>query len=147
MPFLHIAKGLPSCLPSSSTVINFQSIGVNFRQKVAKVNIYLLDFVSPRENRRQQTAKSKHIFEMQEGKRAEMWPAVCLSSCPLVQRSAGFRGFRTCHRLALVLRWCAPSFLSAFLLPFPAPPFKYALFRVLKGFLARFGVRMYICMG
>ena len=41
MPFLHIAKGLPSCLPSSSPVVNFQPIGANFRQKVAKVNFSL----------------------------------------------------------------------------------------------------------
>ena len=36
--------------------------------------------------------------------------------CPLVQRCAGFRGFRTCHRLALVLWWCAPRLLPACLL-------------------------------
>lgn len=41
MPFLHIAKWLPSCLPSSSLVVNFQPIGANFRQKVAKVNNFL----------------------------------------------------------------------------------------------------------
>ena len=53
---------------------------------------------------------------MQEGKQAERWPAVCLSSCPLVQRSAGFRCFRTCRRLALVL-WCrVPRLLPSFLL-------------------------------
>ena len=39
-----------------------------------------------------------------------------LLSCPLVRRCAGFRGFRTCHRSALVLWWCAPCLLSAFLL-------------------------------
>ena len=44
MPFLHIAKGLPSCLPSSSLVVNFQSIGANFQQKVAKVNFSLVCF-------------------------------------------------------------------------------------------------------
>ena len=44
MPFLHIAKWLPSCLPSSSLVVNFQPIGANFRQKVAKVNNFLVRF-------------------------------------------------------------------------------------------------------
>ena len=39
-----------------------------------------------------------------------------LLSCPLVQGSAGFRGFRTCHRLALVLLWCVPRLLPACLL-------------------------------
>ena len=41
MPFLHIAKGLPSCRPSSSLVVNFQPIGANFRQKGSKVNEFL----------------------------------------------------------------------------------------------------------
>lgn len=41
MPFQHIIKGLPSCLPSSSPVVNFQPIGANFRQKGAKVNDFL----------------------------------------------------------------------------------------------------------
>ena len=44
MPFLHIAKGLPSCLPSSSLVVNFQSIGANFQQNRAKVNKFLVCF-------------------------------------------------------------------------------------------------------
>ena len=44
MPFLHIAKGHPSCLPSSSPVVNFQPIGANFQQKVAKVNFSLVCF-------------------------------------------------------------------------------------------------------
>ena len=44
MPFLHIAKGLPSCLPSSSLVVNFQSIGANFRQNRVKVNFSLVCF-------------------------------------------------------------------------------------------------------
>ena len=35
--------------------------------------------------------------------------------CPLVQRCAGVRGFRTCHRSALVLWWCVPCLLSALL--------------------------------
>ena len=49
-----------------------------------------------------------------------VWGVVCafgggVSWCPLVQRCAGVRGFRTCHRLALVLWWCAPCLLSALL--------------------------------
>ena len=138
MPFLHIAKGLPSCLPSSSLVVNFQSIGANFQQKVAKVNIYLLDFVSPREFRRQQTAKSKHIFVMW------LW---CVVSCaPLVVVSTG------CRRCAPApsLWVCSVPFslpLPSFPLSFPALPFKYALFGVSRAFLAGFGVRMYVCMG
>ena len=38
------SKGLPSCPPSSSPVVNFQPIGANFRQKVAKVNFSLVCF-------------------------------------------------------------------------------------------------------
>ena len=40
-----------------------------------------------------------------------------------------------------------PCLLPSFLLCFTALPFKYALFRVLRAFLARFGVRMYVCTG
>ena len=53
--------------------------------------------------------------------------------------------------LMLPLFGCVPSLLSMpfvpFLLCFTALPFKYALFRVLRAFLAGFGVRMYVCMG
>ena len=112
MPFLHIAKGLPSCLPSSSPVVNFQPIGANFRQKGSKVNIYLLDFVSPRENRRQQTAKFK-IYLSFEGAGASV---VALSLgrwwCPLGAGGAGCRA-------SGVLRCVFRPFLPAFAL-FPA---------------------------
>ena len=60
-PFLyalpHIIKGLPSCLPSSSPVVNFQSIGANFRQKGAKVRFYLLALVFSRDFRIPKGAK------------------------------------------------------------------------------------------
>ena len=109
MPFLHIAKGLPSCLPSSSLVVNFQSIGANFRQKVAKVNIYLLDFVSPREFRRQQTAKFKIYLDFEDcrGFRCgSLFGAVVVSTCgrwsALVARP--------------LLLWCVPCLLSSPLL-------------------------------
>ena len=127
-------------LPESSITPQCQK-GIESGQKVAKVNIYLLDFVSHRENRRQQSAKCKHIFEMQEGKQAERWPAVCLSSCPLGGR------------------WCAPApslWVCSAPLPFlcPLSCFAYgalhlnmALFRFLRGFLEGFMVRMYVCMG
>ena len=39
-----------------------------------------------------------------------------------------------------------PRLLSAFLLSFPALPFKYALFRVLRGFLAGFGAFVGVCV-
>jgi hypothetical protein len=58
MSFLHIARELPSCLPSSSPVVNFQPIGANFQQKGAKVNIYLFGFVKPSYFWRQQKAKT-----------------------------------------------------------------------------------------
>lgn len=54
-----------------------------------------------------------------------------VSSCPLVQRSAGFRCFRTCRRLALVLLWCVPCLLPAFLLCLWCNTLEY-------GFISRF---------
>ena len=50
--------------------------GIESGQKVAKVNIYLLDFVSPRDFRRQEGAKPKHIFEI--------WCECVWSCAPLV---------------------------------------------------------------
>ena len=50
-----------------------RSIGADFQpeggKNGSKVNFFLIVFVLPREFRRQQTAKSKHIFEIEEGKR------------------------------------------------------------------------------
>ena len=43
-------------------VSNFQTIGANFRQKVAKTNFYLLALVFSREFRRQERAKFKIYF-------------------------------------------------------------------------------------
>ena len=64
----------------------------------------------------------------------------CVSSCPLGAGGA----------LLLPLFGCVPS-LSPCLCPFPTllavSLVNMALFRVLRGFLARFGVRMYVCMG
>ena len=168
MPFLHIARGLPSCQPSSSLFVNFQSIGANFRQKGSKVNIYLLAFVFSRDFRRPKRAKFKIYLDFEVAGASVValslgrwwcplggrWSALVarpafvpcsmpfvpfllclwciaseygsishfkgvfrgfgglcrvllswwLSSCPLVRRCAVPRGFRTCHRLALVLR-------------------------------------------
>ena len=64
----------------------------------------------------------------------------CVSSCPLGAGGA----------LLLPLFGCVPSLCPAFAL-FPAllavSLANMALFRVLRGFLARFGVRMYVCIG
>ena len=99
-------------LPESSTTQQGQK-GIESGQKGAKVNIYLLDFVSPRGSRRREVSKSKHIFEI--------WCECVWSCAPLVVVStggicAGFRTCRTCHRSALVLWWSAPRLLSALLL-------------------------------
>ena len=109
-------------------------------QKVAKVNIYLLGFVSPREFRRQETAKFK-IYLNFEGAGASV---VALSLgrwwCPLGAGGA----------LLLPLFGRVPS-LSPCLCPLSRFPFllclsKMPLFSVFRGFLARFGVWMYVCM-
>ena len=158
-----------SVLPAlSSLVVNFQSIGANFRQKGSKVNIYLLAFVFSRDFRRPKRAKFKIYLDFEVAGASVValslgrwwcplggrWSALVarpafvpcsmpfvpfllclwciaseygsishfkgvfrgfgglcrvllswwLSSCPLVRRCAVPRGFRTCHRLALVLR-------------------------------------------
>lgn len=63
---LHIAKGLPSCLPSSSLVVNFQTIVANFQQNGAKVRFYLPALVFSREFRRPKTAKFKIYLSFED---------------------------------------------------------------------------------
>ena len=127
-------------LPDSSSTPQGQK-GIELGQKGSKVNIYLLDFVSLREFRRQQTAKFK-IYLNFEGAGASV---VALSFgrwwCPL--------GGRRCAPAPLF--GCVPS-LSPCLCPLSRFPFllclsNMPLFSVFRGFLARFGVRMYVCMG
>ena len=92
---------------------------------MAKVNIYLLDFVSPREFRRQQTAKVKYILGLGLPLWLSLWGGGGVHLWQVV-RSMPFA------RL--------PALLAVSLA-------NMALFRVLRGFLEGFMVRMYICMG
>ena len=69
-----------------------------------------------------------------------------VSWCPLVQRCAGVRGFRTCHRLALVLWWCAPCLLSALLHCACRVACKYGSISSFKGvFSAFWGADVCLC--
>ena len=78
-----------------------------------------------------------------------------VSWCPLVQRCAGVRCFRTCRRSALVLWWCAPRLLPALLLCLWCIGLEYGSISrfkgVLRGFygadvcLYRFGVLRGLC--
>ena len=98
----------PSGVLSRSITANFQPKQV---ENGSKVNFFLIVFVLPRDFRRQQTAKSKHIFEIEEGKRG----VEVVGCLPFgVPTCTGFRGLRTCRRLALVLLSCVPLLLSSF---------------------------------
>lgn len=69
-----------------------------------------------------------------------------VSSCPLVQRSAGFRCFRTCHRSALVLWWCVPCLLSSPLLCLWCIALEYGFISRFKGgFRGFYGADVYLC--
>ena len=90
-------------LPDSSITPPGQK-GIESGQKGAKVNIYLLDFVSPREFRRQQTAKFKIYLGFEVA-----WASVVALSlgrwwCPLVAGGA----------LLLPLFGCVPSLCPSF---------------------------------
>ena len=68
-----------------------------------------------------------------------------VSWCPLVQRCAGVRGFRTCRRSALVLWWCAPCLLSALLLCLWCIASEYGSISRFKGVLRGFwGANVYL---
>ena len=99
--------------------------------------------VFSRDFRRQQRAKSKYIFESEEGKRLEIWSLACPEVCPLVQ---AFEGAGPAGVLALVLWSCVPSFcpLSRFVLGVLLA--NMALFRVLRVFLARFVGFVCVCV-
>lgn len=64
--------------------------GIESGQNRSKVNIYLLDFVSPRDFRRQEGAKSKHIFEI--------WCECVWSCAPLVVAFIVSTGPEVCRR-------------------------------------------------
>ena len=123
-------------LPESSITPQGQK-GIESGQKGSKVNIYLLGFVSPREFRRPKTAKVKYILGLGLSLWLSLWGGGGATGC----------------------RWCAPApslWVCSVPLPSLCPlsrfPFllclsNMPLFSVFRGFLARFGARMYICMG
>ena len=107
-----------SVLPAlSSLVVNFQSIGANFRQKGSKVNIYLLAFVFSRDFRRPKRAKFKIYLDFE------------VAGASVVALSLGWRW------CPLGGRWCAPApSLWACSVPFPCLCPLYCI--VLVGLLA-----------
>ena len=88
LPLRQWGGGVPFCLLSiyqagfhslllpESSITPLGQKGIESGQKGSKVNIYLLDFVSPREFRRPKGTKPKHIF----GK----WCWCVVSCAPLV---------------------------------------------------------------
>ena len=94
------------------------------------MNFFLLVFVLPREFWRQQTAKSKHIFEIEEGRRG----VEVVGSLPFGVPTWG----RWCGVPAFVLWSCVPSFCPLSRSSLGAFPLKYAFIRVLRAFLAWF---------
>lgn len=80
-----------------------------------------------------------------------VWGVVCsfgggVSWCPLVQRCAGVRGFRTCRRLALVLWWCAPSFSPLYCIALCRVACKYGSISRFKGvFRGFYGADVCLC--
>lgn len=93
-PFLY-ARYISSRLsfaPASGLLRHSQGQkGIELGQKVAKVNIYFLAFVFSRDFRRQERAKSKHIFEI--------WYWRAVSCAPFV----------VCFIVSTWCRWCAPA--------------------------------------
>lgn len=150
LPFI-IAKGLPSCLPSSSLVVNFQAIGANFQQNGAKVRFFLVCLGVFSGKSETKKGKNKNLFCFRGfcgaafilfcggGGGVHWWQVVGL-----------FEASGPAEMPALVLWWCFPAFcpLCCFALgALLAIASKYALFRVFRAFLAWFGVQVYICMG
>ena len=118
------------------------------------------------------TRSKGHRIRAKSGKSKHLFSCVCVFS-GISETKKGkseiYFGFGGCRASVVALfgavvvstgcRWCAPApslwvcsvpFVPAFAL-FPAllavSLANMALFRVLRGFLARFGARMYVCMG
>ena len=144
LPTLYISSQLSFAPASRVSGTPPGQKGIESGQNRSKVNIYLLDFVSPRDFRRQQTAKSKHIF----GK----WCRCVVSCVPLVVVSTGV-GVPAFEDSGPAGGWlwssggALPAFCPLYCIVLVVSLANMALFRVLRGFLARFGVRMYVYMG
>ena len=108
MPFLHIAKGLPSCLPSLSLVVNFQPIGANFRQKRAKVNDFLGCFGVSSGISETKNGKSEIYFYLEGLQGLPVWLSIWgggrVHWVQVVQGAGAF----------VALSWCVPAFVPAF---------------------------------
>ena len=92
-----------------------------------------------RDFRRPKGAKSKHIFEIEEGRRG-----VEVVACLPFGVSTGCRCVGSLGLFSL--SWRVPLFrpLSCFVLG--ALPLEYAFIRVLRAFLAWFGVVVWVCL-
>ena len=113
-------------------------IVANFQQNRAKVRFYLLALVFSRENRRPKTAKFKIYLIFGDCRASVVALSLGRWWCPLGAGGAGLRGFRTCHRLPVVLWWCVPCLLVALLL-FPCRvACKYGSISRFKGVFSAF---------
>ena len=118
------------------------------------------------------TRSKGHRIRAKSGKSKHLFSCVCVFS-GISETKKGkseiYFGFGGCRASVVALfgavvvstgcRWCAPAPslwvcsvpfyppLPSFPLSFPALPFKYALFSVLRAFLEGFMVRMYVCTG
>ena len=102
--------------------------------------------VFSRENRRPKTAKFK-IYLIFEGCRASV---VALSLwrwwCPLGAYVQDLSGIQDLPEVALVLWSCVPAFCPLYCFVLVVSLANMPLFRVLRGFLARFGVFVWVCV-
>ena len=147
LPF-SIARGLPSCLPSSPPVVNFQPIGANFRQKRAKVNDFLgvLGVFSGKSETK--NGKNKKLFYFR-GFRGAAFILFCggggrVHWCRL---AGPFEGFRTCRSWLWSFGGAFPAFYPLSCFARGALLANMALFRNLRRFPEGFGVWMYVYMG
>lgn len=131
---------------SESSITPQVQKGIESWQNRSKVNIYLLDFVLPRDFRRQQKAKSKHIFEK--------WVQIVQVSLALLAYLCRVHLVQVCTLCAILLTLARLDKIPPDALPF-CPPYCFvfgallanmALFCVFRAFLARFGAFVWVCV-
>ena len=140
---LYIAPALlySRLFPDSSITPRGQK-GIESGRNRAKSNIFLLVFVSPRENRRQQTAKFK-IYLIFEGAVLPLWLSLCgggrVHWVQLVQGTLAIL-------LTLAKMDRIPAFCPLSCLALGGLCLNMALFRVFRAFLARFMGFVWVCV-
>ena len=135
MPSLHMAKGLPFCLPESpflpSIVANFQTIRAKQGKNKFLFDVLLCFLGIFGDNK----GRNLNIFLKSRREGGVLrWSAACLLACPLGYDCRLFGASGPSRVLAVILWSCVPSFCPLSRFVFGVLSLNMVLFRVFRGF-------------